>query len=485
MNFLPKIGIGIIASILLFTPISCADRGKKKSINGIWTQEGYGRIIEITDSTYSYYNITEISCLSLVSGKLKERFKIVRFNENELILNPGGIVNYSFKRSGTLPKICKTENSPINKSPEKNFEVFWNTFNKHYAFFEERNIDWDKVREKYLPVAKKISSDRELYELFIKIIMPFHDGHIKLDVPDSLTSTRKVKTGPEIKKSKSDVSADILKHYVSNPKSYNNDVIQWGYVNSSEVGYILISDMNNFSRYVSSPNRSEKVFWQQYNEKLSSKSPIEQFNDELDGVDFVMQVILKDLSGSKAIIIDLRFNGGGYETVALKLLSYFISKPKHVLSVRAKKGNGFTKEQKYTLKPAERNYKGQVFLLTSKRTASAAEIFALGALAYPEIKSFGSETNGIFSEILWKKLPNNWEFSLSNEIYSDSTGNEYEIIGVPANRNMDYPQNPDEFYNSFYRNSTFKDWTIEKILSQRSISAKIERTDTSSVATGF
>jgi len=317
-----------------------------------------------------------------------------------------------------------------------------------------------------LPLAKKIKSDKELYELLIEIITPFNDGHIKLDVPDSLSIQNDEKESPgTANKTKDDVKADILNNYLSDPKIYNNGIIQWDYIKNSKTGYILVSDMNDFAHYVTSSNLSEKEFQEEYDKKLQSKSPIEQFSDELTGVDFVMQKILNDFANSKNLIIDLRFNGGGYGTVALKLLSYFVDEPKHVLSVKAKMGNGFTKEQEYILKPSEKKYDGQVLLLTSKRTASAAEIFTLGALAYPNIKSYGSSTNGIFSEILWKRLPIGWEFSLSNEIYSDSKGNEYEIIGVPVNQNMDYPKDPDGFYNSFYKDSNFRDLTIEKILS--------------------
>ena len=114
------------------------------------------------------------------------------------------------------------------------------------------------------------------------------------------------------------------------------------------------------------------------------------------------------------------------------------------LSVKAKKDNGYTKEQKYVLEPSENIYKGKLIVLTSHRTASAAEIFALGTLAYPEIKRFGSSTNGIFSEILWKNLPNGWEFSLSNEVYSDQNGNVYEITGVPVNNEINYSK--DSYY---------------------------------------
>jgi hypothetical protein len=468
MDILLKTTVRITISFFSIIIISCTEKKNSPSIDGIWTQEGYGRIIQINDSTYTYYNTTENSCLPLGSGKLKERFKIVRFNENELILNPGGIVDYRFKRSDTLPKICEQENLLKNKSPEDNFEIFWNTFNKHYSFFEKRNIDWGSVKKKYLPIAKKIESDKELYNLFVEIIRPFNDGHIKLDVPDSLSIQKVEKQIAEIdKKSKGDVKADIIKKYVKNAKSYNNGVIQWGYLKNNEVGYILVSDMNDFPHYVTSSYLSKKEFQEQYDNKLQSKSPIEQFSDELVGVEFVMEKILKDFANSKSVIIDLRFNGGGYETVSLKLLSYFVDEPKHVLSIKAKMGNTFTMEQKYVLEPSENRYDGQVLLLTSKQTASAAEIFALGALAYPKMKSYGSSTNGIFSEILWKNLPNGWGFSLSNEVYSDLEGNEYEIIGVPVNQDMDYPEDPDRFYKSFYvyEESNFRDLTIEKILS--------------------
>ncbi len=448
---------------LIITLSSC--KTEPNSTTGIWIQEGYGRVLEITDSTYTYFNTSENSCLPLIKGgKLNERFKIVHFNENELTLNPGGIVNYHFKLSKTLPIKCNKENSIVDSSPEKNFEVLWNTFDNHYAFFKERNIDWKKVKEHYLPIIKNIKSDKELYHVFIEILKPFNDGHIKLDVPDSLQSKNREEKKPEKKKTKKDLTMDIINSYVNNLKSYNNSVIQWGLIKNSKTGYILITDMNDFSNYVSSPNLSKKEFKLEYEKVLKTKSGIQQLNDELNGVDFVMNTILKDLANSKSVIIDLRFNGGGYETVALKLLSYFIDQPKHILSIKARKDNGFTKEQKYTLKPIQNHYTGNVYLLTSNRTASAAEIFALGTLAYPKIKRYGSSTEGIFSEILWKNLPNGWEFSLSNEVYSDSNGNGYEISGVPVNYDMNYSKNRIEFYNSFYKQKEFKDLTIETII---------------------
>ena len=67
-----------------------------------------------------------------------------------------------------------------------------------------------------------------------------------------------------------------------------------------------------------------------------SNQPLEEFENEIKGVEFVMSKILEDLNSTTSIIIDLRFNGGGYDTVSLKLLSYFIDEKKHILSIKAK-----------------------------------------------------------------------------------------------------------------------------------------------------
>ena len=65
-------------------------------------------------------------------------------------------------------------------------------------------------------------------------------------------------------------------------------------------------------------------------------SKLEDKVNEILGVEFIMDKVLKDLNETSSIIIDLRFNGGGYETVSLKLLSYFIKDEKHIFSVKKK-----------------------------------------------------------------------------------------------------------------------------------------------------
>ena len=52
------------------------------------------------------------------------------------------------------------------------------------------------------------------------------------------------------------------------------------------------------------------------------------------------------------------------------------------------------------------------------------------------------------STALEKKLPNGWSFSISNEIYMDNDGNNYENKGVPVNYELDYPKERQPFFRS-------------------------------------
>ena len=59
---------------------------------------------------------------------------------------------------------------------------------------------------------------------------------------------------------------------------------------------------------------------------------MELFDDELKGVEKIIKIILDDFKNTQSVVIDLRFNGGGYETVALQLLRHFVTQKKDILS---------------------------------------------------------------------------------------------------------------------------------------------------------
>ncbi|MDA6070314.1 S41 family peptidase [Flavobacterium sp. AC] len=451
--------------ILAISTLLCGVSGFSQQINVVqnsfWLQEGYDRTLTIKDADYAYYNIDNANCKAFVEGNFAGRFSVVSATDSLLVLNPGGIVDYRFRRINKLPALC-TETAVKDPSFEKNFKIFWLTFNDNYAFFKERNIKWQQVYKDYLPKVEKVETEQKFAAILREIVQEMNDGHIRLEIPKAL-NPKVTQTVTKPSKSKKEVIADLQQKYAENMKSYNDGVIQWGFLKSSKTGYIIINDMNNFADYVPASEQNSKDFIKKYETISTTKVPLKMFEDELNGVEKIMKIILDDLKNTESVVIDLRFNGGGYETVALKLLGHFVSDNKTILSVKAKTRLGFSASQHYNLVPAQNPYRKKVYVLTSHNTASAAEIFTLGTLSYPEIVRIGSPTAGIFSELLWKELPNGWEFSLSNEVYSDSKNKSYESVGIPANYEINYPKERTALYDSFYSSNGFTDKALEKV----------------------
>ena len=415
---------------------------KNELRNSLWEQDGYDRILKIGDSDYIYFNKDNYSCSELVQGDFNGRFKTIEHKENLLILNPGGIVDYRFKRITEMPNLCNGESKKKDNSYVLNFNSFWETFHENYAFFKERNINWQNVYDEYLPKVKAINSDKSFGILLKEIVNKFNDSHIRLELPE--TSQSQTFNSPY---SKGDILNNITSKYLTKSHQYNDGLIRWGLTTNNDIGYIGITDMNGFSN-------SEE-----------SNQPLEEFENEIKGVEFIMSKVLEDLGNTNSIIIDLRFNGGGYETVSLKLLSYFINKEKHILSVKSKTKDGFTPIQRYNIEPSQISNK-TVYILTSPFSASATEIFILGSLTYNNFKRMGSKTSGIFSEILWKQLPNGWKYSLSNEVYIDTNNKSYEVDGINVDLDIGYPIKRDEFYNSFFNLDEFSDELIEDLIKE-------------------
>lgn len=451
-------------SLALSGGAATAQEIPKSLSNTVWLQQGYDRILTLKDSTYSYYNINSVTCKPMIDGVFRDRFKIVSLKKGALILNPGGIVHYNFTALDQLPSNCTGETKKELSYP-KNFQVFWETFQNNYAFFKERKIDWKAIYDQYFPLVQNAKTDKEFAGILKEIVGKMKDGHIRLDLPDDLKEKPApiaIATGTVHLRQA--LLSDLKNTYIKGLKSYNGGVLQWGFLKDSKVGYIIISDMNNFANYIPEEQQNSKEFRALYDKISEAKPPQQMFDDEIAGTEKIMKTVLHDLEGSTSMVIDLRFNGGGYETVALKLLSYFVKSKKNVISITAKTSSGFTPKQDYTLYPAKKSYDQPVYLLLGPNTASAAEIFALATLEYPHITRIGSRTSGIFSEILWKELPNGWEFSLSNEIYTDNKGKAYEATGIPVNIEMNYPRKHPDFNNSFYPHEVFKDQALDKIL---------------------
>src|SRR3982074_2088566 len=79
----------------------------------------------------------------------------------------------------------------IDRNPERNFEILWNTFHNRYPFFELRNVDWKQQYERYRPKVTTTTTDEELFDIFSGMLDPLDDGHVELEIKASARRKRR------------------------------------------------------------------------------------------------------------------------------------------------------------------------------------------------------------------------------------------------------------------------------------------------------
>ena len=258
------------------------------------------------------------------------------------------------------------------------------------------------------------------------------------------------------------VREGILSKYLKQPKRHNISKTVWGKINDS-TGYIQINTMGVQADFGIVDNTSPENARELYKKYLERSPDI--FTDDIDGMNTTMNKVLKDFGDIEKIILDLRFNGGGEDMVSLVILSHLVDTEKTVFTKKNRIGDSFSEVYPFALTPQEKTYSGKVYLLQSHYSASATEVLLLASLSYENILRIGSPSEGIFSDILEKKLPNGWEFGLSNEIYQDMNGISYEAKGIPVHIDLDYPEDEYELVDKLKKDlQTTGDTAIEYIL---------------------
>jgi C-terminal processing protease CtpA/Prc len=77
-------------------------------------------------------------------------------------------------------------------------------------------------------------------------------------------------------------------------------------------------------------------------------------------------------------------------------------------------------------------FTGKIILLTGRNSVSAAETFTMALMGRtPAVTRVGENTQGVFSDVLGRRLPNGWRFGLPNEIFLTEAGKTFDGPGIP------------------------------------------------------
>jgi len=140
---------------------------KAVALDGIWRLRGYGKLLHICQGNYTNYDITEISCLPVRKGTVRDlmesfdRFTIHDTGQLSLFTK-GGNTRYTYDRLNALPEHCQNDCPSRSKDPEFNYEVLHHSFKENYPFFKLHNVDWDGIYKTYRPQVTAKTTEDEL-----------------------------------------------------------------------------------------------------------------------------------------------------------------------------------------------------------------------------------------------------------------------------------------------------------------------------------
>jgi len=295
-------------------------------------------------------------------------------------------------------------------------------------------VDWNAQYAEIKPLVTDNLTDDELAEAFEALLDPFKDGHISLSDSDGdefygggerpaevLAILESFDEQTEF--ASAQAYADfIVQQYRDNLSSYfddgsstdatfgaGDDGVWWGTMKDQQVGYLRVEEMRGLSG-----NEDDSL------------------DANLSAANTIIPSALTDLQDTSAMIIDIRFNGGGSDAISLAIANYFTDEERLVVSKTARSFAGETNVVEAFISPANESlYLQPIVIIAQSGTASAAEIFMMAMNALPNVTLVGENSSGIFSNKLEKSLPNGWEFTLSNEVYTDYMGMNYEGTGIP------------------------------------------------------
>lgn len=415
-------------------------------LNGLWRSEGYGWILSFDSAGYTRYDVTRTHCIATERGShadFERAYDPVEADgENAFSLHQAGdVTRYRFRRIATLPDVPRVSPGE-NRDPFVNFDALWHSFDEHYAFFDLHRVNWRDLRLRHRSRVSPASSAGDLFKILGDLLDPLDDGHVTLAGPDlfhqrvrnadlrrALQATFATPNGRVTPRTTVNAVAARIEDALLAPFAATrtplrracNDILAWCELRPG-VGYLSVLRLFGFADTAAARPADDLPH---------GRIAVAEFlHDDMSALEAGLDRIFDDLRHCRGLIVDLRINGGGFDRAGLAIASRFTQRRCLGYSKRAKDEEGFTADQQICVEPARDPCTMPVVVLTSPLCVSAGEVMALAMRALPQVTVVGQSTAGMLSDNLNKPLPNGWELSLSNEIYTSHDGRVFESCGV-------------------------------------------------------
>jgi hypothetical protein len=295
-----------------------------------------------------------------------------------------------------------------NEDSRRAFDALQVAVRDHYSYRDRLAIDWDKLFKSAEPTLIAAKSADEFAQLAATMLAQAKDKHIWLQVGGETIPTF-------VNPSVVNANYKLLKNLVPELKPQGRALASGRW--SDGIGYIGIAT------------------WDQ--EKLG------------DGKELL--ALLKSLADTKALIIDVRANGGGAEPLAQQFAGCFMSEPRlYATNVYRDAGQpgGFTKPMERWVKPTSDvpRYAGRVAVLSGPAVMSSNESFLLMMKQVPGTVIVGARSQGSSGNPKPFDLGNSATVFLPS--WKDLTADGHELEGVGIAPDIEVNATANEFKDS-------------------------------------
>ncbi len=284
---------------------------------------------------------------------------------------------------------CKKADNQIENTQQDNFKILWDDFNANYPAFQISNINWDSVYTVNSSMINSNTKDIELFNILKSSVLALKDAHSDI-LSNQYGSANYGYIFLQQKPTNFPVWNTIFTKYVQLIKfNHSNATMAYGKVINQAIGYLLIESFN-----------------------------------EAESDYYMIDSFLEIFQNSKAIIIDIRHNGGGNEAYAQIVASRLTNQAVTYRYARYRNGPKHSDLSDFipvALVPDGKiRFTKPVILLTNRNTFSAAEDFTLMLKSLPNVIHIGDTTlGGVATNPITKTLPNGWSYRMARTINCD------------------------------------------------------------------